>query len=297
MSMGPFSATYCVQSVTRFEKTGRRDLEEGGKVILPPSALARLVEQGASSPFLFEIKNKERGFRVHCGVHEFIADEGMCAMPEWMAKCIRVNTSTGGGVRDQVLIKSVSLPKGKFVKMRPMTNKFLETHNPRAILEKSLRSFSALGTGEVFRIYYNQREYDIEVTQVQPDSMGAVCIIDADVEVDFDVPPDAPMAAQPQAPAVPVYIPPIMDSSEEEDGNEEFVAFQGSSNKVSMRKGKEEASGSNVPKAKPAKPALQWKLKFTRHDGQQPMHAEEEEDGFVPFQGDAKTVRERRSKK
>lgn len=56
----------------------------------------------------------------------------------------------------------------------------------QAVLENTLRGFSALTKGETIRIMYNKKEYDIDVVDVQPRDQGAICIIDADVNVDFD---------------------------------------------------------------------------------------------------------------
>ena len=83
---------------------------------------------------------------------------------------------------------------------------------------QSLRNFSALSKGETFRILYNKRKYDIGVVEVQPESgtfppgapqvraIGpssppprrhrvlilpqAVCIIETDINLDFDAPAD-----------------------------------------------------------------------------------------------------------
>ena len=35
-------------------------------------------------PMLFKITNKREGKHSHCGVLEFVAQEGMCYMPQWV---------------------------------------------------------------------------------------------------------------------------------------------------------------------------------------------------------------------
>ena len=72
------------------------------------------------------------------------------------------------------------------MKLRPQSKTFLDIANPKAVLENTLRSFSALTKGETIRIIYNKKEYDIDVVDVQPRERGAICIVDADVNVDFD---------------------------------------------------------------------------------------------------------------
>ena len=76
------------------------------------------------------------------------------------------------------------------VKLKPQTTDFIKISNPKAVLEQSLRNFSAMTKGETFRIFYNKRKYDIGVVEVRPEGGNfapgapeAVCIIEADVEV------------------------------------------------------------------------------------------------------------------
>lgn len=42
-------------------------------------------------------------------------------------------------VGDMVRFTNVSLPKGKFVKLQPVTSDFLDITNPKAVLERTLR--------------------------------------------------------------------------------------------------------------------------------------------------------------
>ena len=54
-------------------------------------------------------------------------------------------------------IKSVSLPKGRYVKLQPHTTDFLDISNPKAVLEKTLRSFTCLTVGDQIVIHYNNK--------------------------------------------------------------------------------------------------------------------------------------------
>ena len=98
---------------------------------------------------------------------------------------------------DIIHLRSASILKGSYVKLQPQTSDFISISNPKAVLEKSLGSFSALTKGETFRILYNKKKYDIGVVDVLPEggvfpptSPEAVCIIEADVQVDFEAPAD-----------------------------------------------------------------------------------------------------------
>lgn len=53
-------------------------------VLLPPSALHRLTQMDIVYPMLFEVTNARTQRSIHCGVLEFIAEEGICYMPHWV---------------------------------------------------------------------------------------------------------------------------------------------------------------------------------------------------------------------
>ena len=63
---------------------GRTGIDEGDKILLPPSALDVLARMNVEYPMLFELRNDALGKKTHCGVLEFSAEEGRCYMPFWM---------------------------------------------------------------------------------------------------------------------------------------------------------------------------------------------------------------------
>ena len=89
--------------------------------------------------------------------------EGMIYLPFWMMENMHLNEG------DIVHLKRASIQKGSFVKLQPQTSDFIKISNPKAVLEQSLRSFSALTKGETFRILYNKKKYDIGVVEVRPE--------------------------------------------------------------------------------------------------------------------------------
>jgi hypothetical protein len=62
-----------------------------------------------------------------------------------------------------VSFANVSLPKGSYVKLQPVTSDFLDISNPKAVLERTLRSYSCLTVGDCFVVHYNNKDYEIEV--------------------------------------------------------------------------------------------------------------------------------------
>jgi len=160
----------------------RPDIELGGKIILPPSALDSLTRLHIEYPMLFEITNTTSGRKTHCGVLEFVAEEGFCHIPYWMMQHLFVEEG------QMIQIKSVSLPRGTHVKLQPHTTAFIDVSNPRAVLENALRRFATLTKDEVIRINYNKKNFDLTVLETKP--ANAISIIETDIVLDFAPPLD-----------------------------------------------------------------------------------------------------------
>lgn len=62
----------------------RPDLNYGSKVFLPPSALDKVSKMHVQWPLLMEVINGEKGRHSHCGVLEFVAEEGRVYLPQWV---------------------------------------------------------------------------------------------------------------------------------------------------------------------------------------------------------------------
>ena len=81
-----FQQQYCCSSTAMAGK----DVDEGDKIYLPPSALDKLARMNVEYPMLFEISTASASKTTHCGVLEFSADEGCCYMPFWMMENLLV---------------------------------------------------------------------------------------------------------------------------------------------------------------------------------------------------------------
>ena len=153
------------RSSARIDRDGSaRGWDHGARIFLPPSLLETLMIKMQDAPadevMLFEVKNKDAV--VHVGVQDFIAPEGVCGIPSWMWNQLGIAAE-----KQRVTVTQVALPNGGFVKFKPLQTEFMQTHNPKAILEKSLRSFAALTMGMVITIFYGeppkQKRFDLEV--------------------------------------------------------------------------------------------------------------------------------------
>ncbi|KAL5529723.1 hypothetical protein ACEPAG_5708 [Sanghuangporus baumii] len=183
-------------SVAMLPGKERTNLSYGGKIIMPPSALANLSNMDLESPWMFKLSNPANpAATTHAGVLEFIAEEGCVHLPYWMMKTLGLNEG------DPIRITGAELPKGKFVKLQPQTVHFLEVSDPKAVLEHALRNFSALTQGDIIEISYNSIILDFLIMEAVPGG-GGICVIDTDLEVDFAPPvgykePERPKPAPP----------------------------------------------------------------------------------------------------
>ncbi|CAA7389716.1 unnamed protein product [Spirodela intermedia] len=224
-------------------------LENGDKIIMPPSALDRLASLNIDYPMLFELENSSTQRVSHCGVLEFIAEEGMVYLPYWMMQNLLLEEG------DVVRIKSATLPKGTYVKLQPHTTDFLDISNPKAILETSLRSFSCLTTGDTIMVAYNNKKYYIDIVETKPSA--AVSIIETDCEVDFAPPLDYKEPEKPGKPA-PLAAPPQAEEPVEEESK--FSPFTGTARRLNGRPAEASPSPapaplSTAPKARAARAA------------------------------------------
>ncbi|BFZ58391.1 ubiquitin fusion degradation protein [Savitreella phatthalungensis] len=161
----------------------RDNVNYGGKVIMPPSALDKLSRKNISYPMQFELRNNRRSTVTHAGVLEFIAEEGRIYLPHWMMKTLACEEG------DLLQVLSTDLPQGTFVQLEPQSPAFLDISDPKAVLENTFRNFSTLTKGDIFQFSYNDNVYDVAVLQVKPESESmAIGVIETDLSVDFAAP-------------------------------------------------------------------------------------------------------------
>ncbi|KAG6874230.1 hypothetical protein C0995_003776 [Termitomyces sp. Mi166 len=169
-------------SVAMLPGKERENLSYGGKIIMPPSALANLTNLDLESPWMFQLRNPNNpAASTHAGVLEFIAEEGVVHLPYWMMRTLRLNEG------DPIRITGTELPKGKLVKLQAQSVHFLEISDHKAVLEQALRNFSCLTQGDIIEICYNSIVFGILVMETTPGGEG-ISVLDTDLEVDFAAP-------------------------------------------------------------------------------------------------------------
>uniref|UniRef100_A0A4W5M9R8 Ubiquitin recognition factor in ER-associated degradation protein 1 n=1 Tax=Hucho hucho TaxID=62062 RepID=A0A4W5M9R8_9TELE len=291
-----FSTQYRCYSVSMLAgPNDRSDVEKGGKIIMPPSALDQLSRLNITYPMLFKLTNKNSDRMTHCGVLEFVADEGICYLPHWMMQNLLLEE---GGL---VQVESVNLMVATYSKFQPQSPDFLDITNPKAVLENALRNFACLTTGDVVAINYNEKIYELRVMETKPDK--AVSIIECDMNVDFD----APLGyKEPErcykAPEEPTE---EGDPSTWTDMDMRFRAFTGSGNRLDGKKKGIEPSPipidpSDIKRGIPNYEYKVGRITFIRNSRPLPRKTEDvrrHKIQFIAFSGEGKSLRKKGGRK
>ena len=161
-----------------------KHIEDGDKIILPPSVLDAIMQRYTLSlpnPLIFEINNNATHRTSHCGVLEFSSPEVAAYLPHWMMQ----NLLCEEGKELRMRIKS--LPRGLEVALRPVQYAFSLLPTPRETLEYALRKFTTLTVGDTVRIEGGGKVWQVRVESVQPVvcAPAAVCVINTDMSVEF----------------------------------------------------------------------------------------------------------------
>ncbi|KAK2193470.1 hypothetical protein NP493_12g03027 [Ridgeia piscesae] len=292
-----FSSTYSCYSVSMLPGQEREDVEKGGKIIMPPSALDQLTRLNIQYPMLFKLTNKKTDRETHCGVLEFIADEGRIYVPYWMMRNLLLEEGS------LVYLENISLPVATYAKFEPQSTEFLDITNPKAVLENALRIFACLTKGDMIAIKYNERIYELSVLETKPGN--AVSIIECDMNVEFAAPVgykdetdsgrEKTAAGEEEAMAVDVeaYI-----------ANSSFRAFTGQGNRLDGKKKNTELVNPKKQQTRyitgiPNYNYKRGKLTFIRTVKSQAdcSTSQSEQSDFEAFSGEGQSLRKKHTRK
>ncbi|KAL5477342.1 hypothetical protein EMCRGX_G024131 [Ephydatia muelleri] len=288
-----FCEQYRCHSVAFSYRNFGKDVAHGGKIIMPQSALEKLARLNISYPMLFKMTNKQNGQHTHCGVLEFVADEGLIYVPHWMLNQLCLKEG------DMVTMENVTLKQATFSKFQPQTVDFLDITDPKAVLESKLRLFACLTKGDIIGIEYNDKVYELLVVDTKPEK--AVSIIECDMKVDFAAPVGY---KEPQRPE------PMEETDSKENAEKEELikaALEQNSRKLKIFAGEGQRLDGKTKNVKaPEQPLLKvergvpnynykrGKLTFTKAKllkakPEEPM--ETDKNSFTPFTGDGQRLK------
>ncbi|XP_077508880.1 ubiquitin fusion-degradation 1-like isoform X2 [Amblyomma americanum] len=288
----PFNTQYRSYSVSMLPGNERQDVERGGKIIMPPSALDHLTRLNIVYPMLFKLTNKKSNRETHCGVLEFVADEGKVYLPYWMQRNLLLDEG------DIVQVESATLPVATFSKFQPLSVDFLDITNPKAVLENALRNFACLSTNDIIAIEYNNKTYELCVLETKPGN--AVSIIECDMNVEF-APPVGYKEPEPLNTQRKPEKEAEMDYSAYETQPMGFVAFSGTGNRLDGKVRSQEAAASNSMKTVPKRGIPDYDYVIgTLHFIRTARPTVEEAEGkgkeqFEAFSGKAHSLRQQKS--
>ena len=167
-------------------------------------------------PLTFRLVNPGNGRVVHAGIREFSAEEGQIVLSSFLRDALGIEASSvessrgaspngqdgsdvvmdnveapNGSASTKVTVHAKQLPKGTFVKLRPLEAGY-DPEDWKSLLEEHLRSnFTTLTNGEVLIVYGGRaaggkrEEFRFLVDGFKPEGDG-ICVVDTDLEVDIE---------------------------------------------------------------------------------------------------------------
>jgi hypothetical protein len=147
---------------------------------------------------MFQLVNQKNGNAVFAGIREFSADENEIWLSPYLFDALGLQESDiqdlcpdgvdgrSGQGAVEILVKAKQLPKGTYVRLRPLE----AGYNPgdwKSLLERQLRaSFTTLTKNSMLSIAgVKGEEFRFLADKFEPDGDG-ICVVDTDLEVDIE---------------------------------------------------------------------------------------------------------------
>jgi hypothetical protein len=168
-------------------------------------------QQQLPHPLTFRLVNPDNGRAVYAGIREFSAEDEQVVLSQFLREALGIDPHSENGsaaTKDidgdermengveasaqsnklpRVTVHAAELPKGTFVRLRPLE----AGYNPedwKALLEEHLRkNFTTLTNGEVLEVPGARKteSFRFLVDEMKPEG-NAICIVDTDLEVDIE---------------------------------------------------------------------------------------------------------------
>lgn len=156
------------------------------------------------NPLMFRLVNPSNGNMVYAGIREFSADQGEIALSPYLREALDIKEvddlkdgqieqdaidltgATGVTGRPQIRVHAQALPKGTYVRLRPLE----AGYNPddwKALLERHMRgAFTTLTKDTVLSVRGVKGEtFQFLVDKFEPEGDG-ICVVDTDLQVDIE---------------------------------------------------------------------------------------------------------------
>jgi hypothetical protein len=179
------------------------DIETGGNIRLHQDWIEPVLKHNPEGkPIMFRIDNNQKN--VFCGIngwHTFNdpdCDNRIVYLPKWMMVHLGLKSN------DIVRLVPMQIPSGKYVKLRSFTE-LVTMDFQKEYLESQLKQFTCLTKGQ--ELMFGDHPVfvvDVGIDQNTKSIYDTICIINTDLEVDFDEPIDY---TPPPPVSVPVPVP------------------------------------------------------------------------------------------
>lgn len=178
-----FTEIYTVGDPRTIHIPNKEAFENGGKIILGHDILQRLldmniIEEGKGMHF--RIHSPAHKIVLHCGVLDFSGSDSQLYAPSWIMEYCNIRPG------DSIVVASIKLEPGTFMKIQPQSTKFLEIDDPESVLTNLLPNFSCIMKGQYLRFMHNGIKYDIKILETKPDV--AVSLLNTNITVEFAEP-------------------------------------------------------------------------------------------------------------
>ena len=184
MKLGVLEAK-SIDEVIKENTVNSNDIKYGGRIILPQIVLEKCTTR-ANMPFPLIFKLKLNNEEVCCGVHSFEAKPGEVFITDWIKNALKIQDYKQV-TKIEVWALTKPTPKGTSALFQAQSMDFLDFTNPKAILERSLRSYTCLGKDQIITIWHNNKVLRLKICKSEPQEL--ILITDCDLSVDFMAPP------------------------------------------------------------------------------------------------------------
>ena len=119
----------------------------------------------------------------------------MCHLPVWLMDQLFLEEGA------EVIFRNVTLLKGTYMKIQPHKTAFIDLPDPKSVLERELTKYATCFKGDTININHMGVDYLINIVECKPNDQ--ICVVEADINLDFDAPVDyvekAPQQSQSNA--------------------------------------------------------------------------------------------------
>lgn len=138
-------------------------------------------------PLTFRLVNPDNGRVAYAGIREFSAEDGNAGLSQFLLHALGIDTSSPETTSaPRITVHAQELPKGTFVKLRPLEAGY-DPEDWKSLLEEHLRkNFTTLTKGEILTVPTGGKgNFEFVVDELKPDGPG-ICVVDTDLEVDIE---------------------------------------------------------------------------------------------------------------